>query len=56
MKAPAGDLKPGDAVIVEGQLRVVPGEPVKAFAPAHVHMSPSDRNLGPQYGPDGPRG
>lgn len=30
----AGDVKPGDAVIVEGQLRVVPGAVVKVFAPA----------------------
>lgn len=52
----AGDLKPGDAVIVEGQLRVVPGERVKVFPPVHVHMSPTDENLGPQYGPDGPGG
>ena len=29
----AGKLKPGDAVIVEGQLRVVPGGAVKVFAP-----------------------
>lgn len=34
--AVAGDLKPGDAVIVEGQLRVVPGGAVKVFAPATV--------------------
>ncbi len=31
--AVAGDLKAGDAVIVEGQLRVVPGGAVKVFAP-----------------------
>ncbi len=30
----SGDLKAGDAVIVEGQLRVVPGGAVKVFAPA----------------------
>lgn len=30
----AGDVKPGDAVIVEGQLRVVPAGAVKVFAPA----------------------
>ena len=29
----AGDVKPGDAVIVEGQLRVVPGGAVKVFGP-----------------------
>jgi multidrug efflux system membrane fusion protein len=29
----SGDLKAGDAVIVEGQLRVVPGGVVKVFAP-----------------------
>lgn len=52
----AGDLKPGDAVVVEGQLRVVPGERVKVFPPVQVHMSPTDENLGPQYGPDGPGG
>jgi multidrug efflux system membrane fusion protein len=52
----AGDLKPDDAVIVEGQLSVVPGERVRVFPPAHVHMSPADQNLGPQYGPDGPGG
>ena len=54
--AVAGDLKPGDTVIVEGQLRVAPGERVKVFSPADVHLSPSDRNLGPQYGPLGPSG
>ena len=52
--AVSGDLKPGDAVIVEGQLRVDAGERVNVLPPAHVHMSPSDRNLGPQYGPLGP--
>lgn len=30
----AGEVKPTDAVIVEGQLRVVPGGTVKVFAPA----------------------
>lgn len=50
----AGALKRGEAVVVEGQLRVVPGERVQVFAPAHVQMSPSDRNVGPQYGPAGP--
>lgn len=51
-----GNLKSGDAVIVEGQLSVVPGEPVKTLPPVPIHMSPSDRNLGPQYGPNGPSG
>ena len=51
-----GDLKPDDAVIVEGQLSVVPGERVKVFPPIRVQMSPADENLGPQYGPDGPGG
>lgn len=31
--AVAGEIKPGDAVIVEGQLRVVPGGAVKIFPP-----------------------
>jgi len=31
-----GDLKPGDDVVVEGQLRVVPDGPVKVFPPAGV--------------------
>ena len=31
-----GDLKPGDEVVVEGQLRVVPDGPVKVFPPAGV--------------------
>ncbi|HEY7889361.1 MAG TPA: efflux RND transporter periplasmic adaptor subunit [Steroidobacteraceae bacterium] len=31
--AVAGDLQPGDAVIVEGQLRVVPGGPVQVMPP-----------------------
>ena len=31
-----GDLKPGDEVVIEGQLRVVPGGPVKVFPPAGV--------------------
>lgn len=52
----AGALKPGDAVIVEGQLRVGAGDRVRVLPPVHVHMSPSDRNLGPQYGPVGPSG
>lgn len=52
----AGDLKPGDAVVVEGQLRVVPGEQVKVLPPVQVHLSPTDQNLGPQYGPNGPGG
>ncbi|MDE2451776.1 MAG: efflux RND transporter periplasmic adaptor subunit [Gammaproteobacteria bacterium] len=52
----AGNLKPGDAVVVEGQLRVVPGEQVKALPPVQVHLSPTDQNLGPQYGPNGPGG
>jgi multidrug efflux system membrane fusion protein len=54
--AVAGDLKPGDAVIVEGQLRVVPGYQVTVLPPVQIHMSPADRNLGPQYGPAGPSG
>ena len=52
----AGNLNPGDVVIVEGQLRVEAGERVRVLPPAHVQMSPSDRNLGPQYGPLGPSG
>lgn len=52
----AGNLKAGDAVIVEGQLSVVPGEPVEALPPGHVRVSPGDRNLSPQYGPNGPDG
>ncbi|MGH8291517.1 MAG: efflux RND transporter periplasmic adaptor subunit [Steroidobacteraceae bacterium] len=52
----AGDLKPGDTVIVEGQLRVVSGERVKVFPPVHVHLSPTNENAEPQYGPDGPGG
>jgi multidrug efflux system membrane fusion protein len=52
----AGDLKPGDTVIVEGQLRVVPGERVKVFMPADIQLSPSDQNLGPQYDPNSPSG
>lgn len=52
----AGDLKPGDAVIVEGQLRVQAGDRVRVLPPVHMDMSPSDRNLGPQYGPAGPSG
>ena len=52
----AGDLKPGDSVIVEGQLRVVPGDHVKVLPPVQIHMRPADRNLGPQYGPAGPSG
>lgn len=52
----AGNLKPGDTVIVEGQLRVEAGGPVRVLPPVHVHMTPSDRNLGPQYGPLGPSG
>lgn len=51
-----GDLKAGQAVVVEGQLRVVPGERIHAMPPAHVRMSPGDRNRGPQYGPNGPGG
>lgn len=54
--AVAGNLKAGDAVIVEGQLRVVPGKRVKVLPQAHVRLSPSDKNLGPQYGPAGPGG
>jgi multidrug efflux system membrane fusion protein len=54
--AVAGDLKPGDTVIVEGQLRVVPDERVKVFPPVRIRMSPADKNLGPQYGPNGPGG
>lgn len=54
--AVAGNLKAGDAVIVEGQLRVVPGERVKVFPSVHVNMSPGDQNRGPQYGPTGPGG
>ncbi|MGH8144016.1 MAG: efflux RND transporter periplasmic adaptor subunit [Steroidobacteraceae bacterium] len=52
--AVAGDLKPGDAVILEGQLRVVPGGRVRVFAPVHIQMTPGDENQGPQYGPNGP--
>jgi membrane fusion protein, multidrug efflux system len=33
-----GDLKKGDQVIVEGQLRVVPGGPVQVFAPVNSQM------------------
>ena len=51
-----GDLKPGDAVISEGQLRVEAGERVNVLPAAHVHLSPSDMNLGPEYGPLGPSG
>ena len=54
--AVTGDLKPGDAVILEGQLRVEAGERVKVLPPVQVHMSPSDMNLGPEYGPLGPSG
>jgi len=28
-----GNIKPGDAVIVDGQLRVLPGKPVKVVKP-----------------------
>ena len=52
----SGDLKPGDAVILEGQLRVEAGERVNVLPPADVHLSPSDMNLGPEYGPLGPSG
>lgn len=51
-----GHLSPGDVVIVEGQLRVEAGGQVRVLPPVHVQMSPSDRNLGPQYGPAGPGG
>jgi membrane fusion protein, multidrug efflux system len=33
-----GDLKKGDQVIVEGQLRVIPNGPVQVFAPADAQM------------------
>jgi len=52
----SGDLKPGDAVILEGQLRVEAGERVNVLPAADVHLSPSDMNLGPEYGPLGPSG
>ena len=52
----AGNVNPGDVVIVEGQLRVEAGEKVRVLPPVDVRMSPSDRNLGPQYGPLGPSG
>ena len=32
-----GDVKPGDRVVVEGQLRVVPGSAVQVVAPAQPH-------------------
>lgn len=54
--AVAGDLNPRDVVIVEGQLRVQPGSRVSLLPPVQIHMSPSDMNLGPQYGPLGPSG
>jgi multidrug efflux system membrane fusion protein len=54
--AVSGDLKPGDAVILEGQLRVEAGSRVNVLPPRHVHLSPSDLNLGPEYGPLGPSG
>lgn len=54
--AVSGDLKPGDQVILEGQLRVEAGERVKVLPPADVHLSPGDMNLGPEYGPLGPSG
>ena len=54
--AVTGQLNPGDVVIVEGQLRVQAGDPVRVLPPVHIQMSPSDRNLGPQYGPVGPSG
>jgi len=54
--AVAGSLAAGEAVVVEGQLRVVPGERIHAMPRAPVRMSPGDRNRGPQYGPDGPGG
>lgn len=44
--AVAGDLKAGDAVIVEGQLRVVPGGAVKVFAPVDAAQPQGPPRMG----------
>ena len=46
-EAVAGDLRPGDPVIVEGQLRVQPGGPVSVSGPAAGQNAAADNAAGP---------